>query len=174
MGTFLSLSAVMIIIAIVRSSKIHGPPNVPIDVTWAIFWCHIEASTALSMVSLTAFRTIFNQRREERVRHERLRQPPRSWKVFASFRRRRVELFEDEDTALPQVPRATLTGLRTFIRGNNRTENSNATQSSQGISMKSYLKSTATSTSNRESLTALPQIHPDMENDPWVTRPPWT
>jgi hypothetical protein len=170
-GTFLSLSTVMIIVSITRSTKIHGPPNVPINVTWAIFWTHIEASVAIIMVSLTAFRTIFNQKKQERAQQERMRRV-NSWRLFASFRRKPRTDSDDEITALPQVPRATMTGLRTFIRGSNRSEASSTVAASQGMSFKSTLRSNVTSNDDSMSITALPQVH-ETDTEPWMTRPDW-
>lgn len=57
LGVFLCLSVCMIIAAIVRLSTIryHGKPEAP----WSLMWHHIEACVAVTMLSLTAFRSVF-------------------------------------------------------------------------------------------------------------------
>jgi hypothetical protein len=54
-GSFLFLSLVMIAMALVRVSKMPGV--VAIDTPYEIFWQYMEASIAILMASLTAFRT---------------------------------------------------------------------------------------------------------------------
>jgi len=53
----------MMIIAIIRTALAPLPDNKVIDTSWLIFWEGIEATTAIIMVSLTAFRSLFGQER---------------------------------------------------------------------------------------------------------------
>lgn len=59
---------------IVRSAKIHGPGGL-IDIRWAVYWVHIEASVAVIMVSLTSFRTAFNLNRTRTESRDRMLKP---------------------------------------------------------------------------------------------------
>lgn len=122
LGVSLCLSIMMIISAIVQISGIHAPSHA-IDVTWEIFWQLVEACIAVIMVSLTAFRSLFvahgaaaqnlQKRRPNSERRNRL-DSMRFWK-------KRVSDDSEEMGGLPEIPRAIMTGLRTFIRGE-RTE----------------------------------------------------
>ncbi len=53
----------MMIIAIIRTALAPLPENQVVDTSWLIFWEGIEATTAIVMVSLTAFRSLFGQER---------------------------------------------------------------------------------------------------------------
>ena len=121
LGAFLCLSLVMIIVALTRISayRLRGV----IDLTWQIFWQHMEGCVAMIMASITAFRTAFItvDSRREKVKH----QGP----SYSMRQRLKAKLmFNRSDEAngsagqenLPAVPQATLTGMRTFIRKNNR------------------------------------------------------
>ena len=57
LATFLCLSICMIIIAIVRVSGIHYRGR--FDNTWIFMWQQVEACIAVTMLSLTAFRSVF-------------------------------------------------------------------------------------------------------------------
>ena len=125
LGTTLCLSIFMIIIAIIRISKIRLPDQAA-DIVWVIFWQQVEACTAVIMVSLSAFRSFFVTH-ESRLREDRNRN--RHWymsKKKASAWRRKVllrsESGEETDHHLPQIPRATMTGMSTFIRGGKSNE----------------------------------------------------
>jgi hypothetical protein len=120
----------MAVVAITRASKIHGPHG--IDISWEIFWMYMESAVAVIMGSLTAFRTLFisstsNQRRRNGGREEN----DKGWltNTFLRMRYRKNSggsgkkggYGDLEQQGLPQIPGATMTGLRTFIRRNNRT-----------------------------------------------------
>ena len=130
LGFFLCLSVFMIVIALVRiSALVTDIPIMPgvtirsIDPTWKFFWQQIEACVAVFMVSFTAFRSFFVM--------ETSRYPRASPVKPGSSTRRRLLLWnknkrmseEDDDEknsnrdGLPSIPSATITGLRTFIRG---------------------------------------------------------
>ena len=122
LGLSLCLSIIMIITAIVQISGIHAPTNT-IDVTWEIFWQLMEACIAVIMVSLTAFRSLF-------VAHASgAKSPPHKPSVRKRVLNSRIAVAMKRAAGndgevkerLPEVPRATLTGMRTFIWGK-RTE----------------------------------------------------
>ena len=114
----------MIIIAVIRLSAVHievvhmntGPVRT-VDFVWVIFWLHVEACTAVIMVSFSSFRSVF-------VAHEsRLRDQDRKrrWNMSrknlmaSMWRRRKLEPGSENRDKLPAVPGATLTGMSTFI-----------------------------------------------------------
>lgn len=109
----------MIIIAIIRVSAIRIG-HAGLDIVWQIFWNQMEASTALIIVSFSAFRSFFVAR-ESRVRAVQNRQrlwymDKKDW-LRSALRRRETRAESEELEELPDIPRATLTGMRTFING---------------------------------------------------------
>jgi hypothetical protein len=124
-GSFLCLSLVMISTAIVRVSKMPGPNA--IDTPYEIFWQYMEASIAILMASLTAYRTMFVLTKEKKLHQERLKRPSYSWRNWGRQKKPR-----DEEEDLPDIPRATLTGMRTFIKENNRGDSDDCGKGSNG------------------------------------------
>jgi hypothetical protein len=134
LGAFLCLSLFMAVVAITRASKIHGPHG--IDISWEIFWMYMESAVAVIMGSLTAFRTLFlsSSSNQRRGRNNNAREEIDKGWLTNTFLRMRYRKnsggsgkkdgyygdLEQQD-GLPQIPGATMTGLRTFIRRNNRT-----------------------------------------------------
>lgn len=118
LGVSLCLSIMMIISAIVQISGIRAPSHA-IDVTWELFWQIVEACIAVIMVSLTAFRSLFIAHGAAALRYNRGNPNPGVRHRFDSrnFWRKRVSDDSEESQRLPRIPRATMTGLRTFIRG---------------------------------------------------------
>ena len=57
LATFLCLSTFMIILAIVRIAGLRHHNLV--DLSWNHFWWHLESCTAVTMLSATAFRSLF-------------------------------------------------------------------------------------------------------------------
>ena len=57
LATFLCLSIFMIILAIVRIGGLRY--NNRIDLSWNHLWFHLESCTAVTMLSATAFRSLF-------------------------------------------------------------------------------------------------------------------
>ena len=116
---------------------IHGNTGSTIDVQWNVFWQLTEASVAVTVVSLTAFRSLYGiktlQQQKEKKRDQ-------GW--LSSYRRnmlnrrkqRRVDEFGDliseRHYSLPSIPGATLTGIRTMISG--KTAGSTQVQSRRG------------------------------------------
>ena len=111
LGLSFCLSLVMIIIAIIRMSGMKFSDGAD-DFIWLFFWSQQEASIAVTMVSASAFRSLF----VAKVLH---RDPPSHpqissfWRMKLARRPARDLHHRDE---LPQIPRATLTGMRTMIR----------------------------------------------------------
>ena len=118
----------MATIAVVRVSgfKIGNTLHAQVyDLTWQIYWQYMEGCVACIMASVAAFRSLFvannsrdaeknkrgpsysmRQRLVERIKRSRSKN---SWEAMSG----------DEDK-LPAIPSATLSGVRAFIRRNNR------------------------------------------------------
>ncbi|KAI1129674.1 hypothetical protein F5Y10DRAFT_237724 [Nemania abortiva] len=118
-GGFLCLSVVMIAFALARVSKIRGV--VGIDIVWEFFWQYLETAVAVTMGSLTVVRSLLVYQ----IKRGHVQDPVGARPLGESYYRRRfwyrrknVELESQED--LPSIPSATMTGIRTFIRRNNR------------------------------------------------------
>ena len=113
MGTFLCLNIAMAIIAIVRVAGIRHRGT--IDYTWIFFWQHIEVCVAVSMVSFTAFRSLFVSTGQEAAAKK-----ARPWYSSQARKLRGAKgerLRNGGHEKLPSIPGATMTGMRTFIRG---------------------------------------------------------
>ncbi|KAL8667317.1 MAG: hypothetical protein Q9202_000891 [Teloschistes flavicans] len=119
---FLCLSTIMVLIAIIRISQVHTQTyNI-----WATFWQQLEGCVAILMVSLTAFRTLFvssPQASEEKAMRPSGSERRRLWYKYkgssdgggkASGSVERAKMVD------MTMPSATLTGMRTFIRGSPR------------------------------------------------------
>lgn len=116
LGLFLCLSICMIITAIVRISGLRLS-NKSIDVQWEVFFQQVEASVSVITVSLTAFRSLLGLKA--------LKSREKKDRAWYSYRRmallkkgRKTSESELNGEQLPSIPSATLTGMRTFIRGN--------------------------------------------------------
>ncbi|KAI9833207.1 MAG: hypothetical protein M1826_000120 [Phylliscum demangeonii] len=118
LGVFLCLSVFMMMTAVVRISALQN--------TSSFFWQQMEACLAVLMVSLTALRSIFVSDNYRGGGHARAR-PIRHRMSPADLSRQRFwpsrKKLASSDGAdgdaggLPSIPSATITGLRTFIRG---------------------------------------------------------
>lgn len=126
LGTFLCLSVCMFAICLVRTTgeEIHGNAGTTVDVQWNVFWQITEASVAVTVVSLTAFRSLYGIKTLQQEQHDKKRFVPWSSsnrRNLFSRKKKRVDQFGDTITddrySLPSIPRATLTGMRTFIGG---------------------------------------------------------
>lgn len=114
LGLFMCLSVVMIGVVITKSAGIHVPGQRTIDIVWQVYWQFMECCLAIIMACLTAFRSIY-------VQHVRNQSSSRrSWypgiKVLLTAKSAR----KSPNIELPPIPRATLTGMRTFIEGDRR------------------------------------------------------
>lgn len=121
LGVSFCLSIMMVILAIVRISGFRSAATT-IDFTWDIFWQFAESCTAVTMVSFTAFRSLF-------VAHATHQSPKKT--SYSSWRYPRAEKRLQDAEALdggsqemqnlPEIPRPALTGMRTSIRGERTT-----------------------------------------------------
>ena len=107
----------MAIIALIRESRIRSAGG--IDMVWSFFWRTMEGCVAVLMASITAFRTVFASH-GTRDSGEKRWTPASTWLQRAKERQGRNKSSEDEDQ-LSSIPRALMTGLRTFIRKHDRT-----------------------------------------------------
>ena len=114
MGVWLCLSLVMVVIAIVRISGIKLAGG-SVDIVWLVFWQQQESSVAVIMVSMSAFRSLF----VESGRAAGLKYPANRWTRRLVRRALGSEDQHDDlesNMDLPQIPRATLTGMSETIR----------------------------------------------------------
>lgn len=117
-GFWLCLSFVMVIIAVVRIAGIKLPGG-NVDIVWLAFWEQQESSISVIMVSMSAFRSLF-------VESTATPAPRRNHKYSANNWRRRLVRRAlgsgngngdaERSMGLPQIPRATLTGMSETIR----------------------------------------------------------
>lgn len=85
------------------------------DYTWTNLWLYLEGGIAIIMVSLSAFRTQFILRREERQRQERINKP----QTYYRPNRKQAPWLESEVEELPAIAEGTMSGLGSLIRGDN-------------------------------------------------------
>ena len=114
MGVFLCLSAFMIVIAIVRLSGLRTQ-SATLDLVWKRFWQQVEACVAVLMVSLTACYAFFMADNLNSGDAE-----VRIWQYPQRSAWNQVGRVRDNDGRLPTIPSATMTGIRTTIRGEQR------------------------------------------------------
>ena len=113
LGLSLCLSLVMIIVSIVRISGVYLPDG-SVDIVWLAFWMQQECSIAVIMVSVSAFRSFFVAKAAQTPdRGSPEETPGYKWHL----RRRPTPEGSDLETSygLPQIPSATLTGMRSAI-----------------------------------------------------------
>lgn len=102
------------------------------DEVWLFFWQHAEACVAISMVSLTAFRSVFVGAKSTSAQKEAVKKP---WYSSAIVRNRNKRNADEEIChELPKIPSATLSGMRTMINGGRGTLASNGTGTFRSIS----------------------------------------
>ena len=105
----------MVIVTIARVSGLRNGSN--LDPVWDFYWQVVESCIAITMVSLTAFRSFFVQERSRRTPS-----PQRSWyqgvKAFLSSKSSAESAKEAWE--LPPIPGGHMIGLRTLIGGNGR------------------------------------------------------
>ena len=116
----------MFALCLVRTTGeiIHGNTGTTVDVQWNVFWQLIEASVAVTVVSLTAFRSLYGIKT---LQHQKDKNRNQAW--LSSYKRnilnrrkqRKVDEFGDPISeghyTLPSIPGGTLTGIRTMIGG---------------------------------------------------------
>ncbi|KAI0914513.1 hypothetical protein F4823DRAFT_286112 [Ustulina deusta] len=103
-GIFLCLTIVMAICAIIRIAGFHYRGRE--DDIWEFFWQHTEGAVAVMMASITAFHPLFvKQTNNTKAANEKPTLAPN-------------HLMRQ----LPKVPSPIFTGMRSFIRRNNRSD----------------------------------------------------
>ena len=108
-GSFLCLSLIMIIIAVIRISRVHASDfNI-----WAPFLQQLEACIAVLMLSLTALRTLY-------VSAKRTQEQQRNKKIYSTrkYLWPSSKKLQDEPYIQLDMPSTTLTGMRTLIASN--------------------------------------------------------
>ena len=116
LGIFLSLNMFMAITACVRVSGIKFRDR--FDEVWLFVWQNIEACVAIAMISLTAFRSVFVGQKSLQARNDLMKKPWYSSTLQAIRRKKSAQQSDGEAMiGMPSIPGATLTGMRTFIRG---------------------------------------------------------
>ena len=120
----------MVFTVIIRLSEVRS--TLPINISWDIFWQQMEASVAVLVVSLTAFRALFVEGSGSRGNKKRAAASPRYeqdreklkgrgswWRTPPKVTPTSTRVVNDgKGRRLPYVsiPSATMTGIRTLIR----------------------------------------------------------
>lgn len=157
----LCLTVLTIMCTIVRIAGIHTGRTVKsIDSVWETYWQFIAANIALTMTAVTAFRTFFVSRGAEDRRHpdpgskenwyskgRRLLRSVFSTRLWYSRRSKSSSRtpggppssWDDAPMELKQdIPRATLTGMRTFINGRKLTPRDRESQIMRSVGEEEY------------------------------------
>lgn len=132
-GVFLTLSVVMVLASTTRYAGYHLRAH-SIDAIWLIFWIFLEASIAIIVASITAFRTFFARRGSD---PRGIKKRPKVRNLYPIRKRllRKTD-WEATDGDLPKIPSATLTGINTFIYNSGRSgETTTAIQPQDNYSM---------------------------------------
>lgn len=109
----------MIIIAIIRISGLRIETTI-LDIVWELFWQQTEAAVAVIMVSITAFRSLLGIKTREKAIQRSWTFPHRP-RVEAGYSFKKATAHDESELEpLPSIPGATFTGMRTFISGENR------------------------------------------------------
>lgn len=120
LSAFLCLSVAMIMAAITRLSgyRLNGV----LDLTWGIFWQYLEACIAVIMGSVTAFRALSHSRGSGAFEKGKKAAPYFSHERLLQRRKKHNDSGWEglEHDRLPEIPSPMFTGIRTFIRRNNR------------------------------------------------------
>lgn len=138
LAIFLCLSIFMAICAIIRIAGFHYKGVE--DDTWEFFWQQTEGAVAVMMASITAFRTLFvkqtNNPDDTTSRSPAESLLHRLYMRFQSLARAQpdekpMSIESRPIFNLPKLPSPIFTGMRTFVRRNNRTDASAATFASE-------------------------------------------
>jgi len=110
----LCLNIVMIIVAITRAAGLHY--RGVFDSFWIYLFQQVESCAAVTIISLTAFRSVF-------VANESAKKNLNPWQASIPkiLRKHRKLGSQDQHLADLRIPSATFTGMRTFIRGGDPT-----------------------------------------------------
>lgn len=104
---FLCLSVCMIIMAIARVAGIHYRGK--FDSTWLFMWQHIEACVAVTMLSLTAFRSVFVASRPNVNNNKASPWIPSTRRLLGKYKKSKDGEHQRLDDL--SIPSATITGL---------------------------------------------------------------
>lgn len=116
-GSSLCLSLVMVLVAVVRISGVRLPNGKP-DLVWLAFWQQQECSIAVTMVSLTAFRSLFVAEPSRRARRPRCTPSYLEQKKMAWNRHRPLHHSDNlSSSTLPAISSTAMSGTRTDICG---------------------------------------------------------
>ena len=114
----LCLSILMIVVSIVRMSGLRRAKG-EVDVIWQAFWQQQEASIAVIVVSVSAFRSLFVARLTNNPPPKGIKQSINDWRKKIA-RRRLGSTTDDQGNQdsnnLPAVPSPTITGMSSIIR----------------------------------------------------------
>ncbi|KAI4193928.1 MAG: hypothetical protein LQ346_003789 [Caloplaca aetnensis] len=118
LGISLCLSIVMIVVAIIRISAFRLT-NGEVDMVWLAFWQQQESSIAITVVSISAFRSLFVAASVNGPIRRPFRQSVNEWRRKVE-RRRIGPTTNDQEMpvfgTLPRVPSPTLTGMSSLLR----------------------------------------------------------
>lgn len=117
LSILLCLSLVMVVIAIARMSGIKlNSENV--DIVWLAFWQQQECSIAVIMISISAFRSLFVANASKGPSPKDFSKPRYRNRLYLKF----TGSEKNTGFGLPQIPGATLTGMRSVIRDGGQSE----------------------------------------------------
>ena len=108
-GSFLCLSLIMIIIAVIRMSRVYASDYV----IWGPFLQQLEACIAVLMLSLTALRTLYVPAKKTQKQQKNKTSCSARKHLWPSSKK-----LQDEPYIQLDMPSATLTGMRTVIYSN--------------------------------------------------------
>lgn len=115
LGIFLCSNSMIAIMACIQVLGIQTRGR--LDVTWYVFWLQLQSSTAVSVFSFTAFRSLFiAENSKSRADKKKMWHPP---PIRLLRRTIHDTWYGGNHILLQSFPSATLTGMRTFIRGGN-------------------------------------------------------
>lgn len=130
LALFLCLSVCMILMAITRVSGIHYRGK--FDNTWIFLWLQVEACIAVTMLSLTAFRSLFVAAKPG-LNDNNKASPwvPSTRRLLGRYKRSRASDQQRLDDLT--IPSATLTGLSRVFDGTEATHSTNGSISSNSF-----------------------------------------
>ena len=108
-GSFLCLSLIMIIIAVIRISRVHASD---FDI-WFLFLQQLEGCIAVLMLSLTALRTLYVSAKKTQEQQKNKTSYSARKHLWPSSKK-----LQDEPYIQLDMPSATLTGIRAVISSN--------------------------------------------------------
>ncbi|KAI9676948.1 MAG: hypothetical protein M1817_006787 [Caeruleum heppii] len=123
LGFSLCLTVVLIAVTLARASGLRN--HDVIDVVWETYWQFLSAEVGLILTAMTAFRSLFVVNRKDWTWYSKSKKflkgavSPRSWRS-KNTSESSGEAWPSRDEGLrdlPDIPAATMTGLRSFIDG---------------------------------------------------------